>query len=88
MFHCEDVEDFNEYIGCKLKRHLEKRTLTFTQLVLLQSFEDKFELADRNYETSAEVSSVLQTCSNVINPTAKDLKTLKSGMRKLFLLTR
>ena len=88
LFDCEDVGEFNEYVGCKLERDQDKGTLTFTQPVLLQSFEDEFNLAEREYEIPAEASSVLQKCSDEVNPTAKDLKTFRSGTGKLLHLMR
>ena len=38
MFDCEDVGNLDEYVGCKVRR--EEGCFTFTQPVMLKSFED------------------------------------------------
>ena len=43
-FECEDVGDIVEYVGCKIDIDRETQTLKFTQPVLLQSYEDEFDL--------------------------------------------
>jgi hypothetical protein len=45
IFDCEDVGEMNEYVGCKIERDLEEPSLRMTQPVLLQSFEDEFDLS-------------------------------------------
>ena len=42
MFDCEDVGNLDEYVGCKVRR--EEGCFTFTQPVMLKSFEDDFDL--------------------------------------------
>jgi hypothetical protein len=46
MFDCEDVGIINEYVGCKIDRDLDEPSLRMTQPVLLQSFEDEFDLTE------------------------------------------
>jgi hypothetical protein len=41
-FDCKDCGDIEEYVGCKIQRT--KNLLKFTQPVLMQSYNDKFEL--------------------------------------------
>jgi hypothetical protein len=38
---CEDIEGFDEYVGCKVKINKEERLMKFIQPVLLQSFHFK-----------------------------------------------
>jgi hypothetical protein len=45
IFDCEDVDEMNEYVGCKIERDPEEPSLRITQPVLLQSFEDEFDLS-------------------------------------------
>jgi hypothetical protein len=45
IFDCEDVGEMHEYVGCKIERDLEAPSLCMTQPVLLQSFEDEFDLS-------------------------------------------
>jgi hypothetical protein len=44
IFDCEDVGIMDEYVGCKIERDLEEPSLRMTQPVLLQSFENEFDL--------------------------------------------
>jgi hypothetical protein len=43
QFDCEKVGKLKEYIGCKVDINMTKQWMKLTQLVLLQSFTDKFE---------------------------------------------
>ena len=43
-FEYEDVGDIVEYVGCKIDIDRENQTIKFTQPVLLQSYEDEFDL--------------------------------------------
>jgi hypothetical protein len=45
-FDCDEVGNMEEYVGCKLERNYEDRSMKITQPVMLQSFEDEFELPD------------------------------------------
>ena len=46
QFDCDDIGNMDEYVGCKITRDHEKKTLKFTQPVMLQSFSDEFELPE------------------------------------------
>ena len=52
-FECEDVGNIVEYVGCKIDIDREKQTLKFTQPVLLQSYEDEFDLPNAVPMTAA-----------------------------------
>ncbi len=56
-FDCEDCGDIKEYMGCKIEKT--KNSLKFTQPVLMQSYNDKFELPKKSYKTPAPAGSVL-----------------------------
>jgi hypothetical protein len=58
-FECEDVGDIVEYIRCKIDIDREKQALKFTQPVLLQSYEDEFDLPNAVPMTPAAPGSVL-----------------------------
>ena len=45
-FDCEDCGEFDELLGCKITR-LDNGGLKFTQEVLLQSFNDEFDLSKK-----------------------------------------
>ncbi len=50
-FDYKDCEDIEEYVGCKIERT--KNSSKFTQPVLMQSYNDKFELPKKSYKTPA-----------------------------------
>ncbi len=56
-FDCKDCGDIKEYIGCKIERT--KNSLKFTQPVLMQIYNDKFELPKKIYKTPDPAGSVL-----------------------------
>jgi hypothetical protein len=56
-FDCKDCGDIEEYMGCKIVRT--KNLLKFTQPVLMQSYNDEFELPKMSYRTPAPAGSVL-----------------------------
>ena len=45
-FDCDDVGELKEYVGCKVDIDRKEGSITLTQPVLLQSFEDEFELPE------------------------------------------
>jgi hypothetical protein len=59
QMECEDAGELLEYIGCKLDKDVERRTMKITQPVLLQSLKDEFELPDREYTIPAPAGEVL-----------------------------
>ena len=88
LFDCDDVGEFNEYVGCKLERDWSNRIIKFTQPVLLQSFEDEFDLPDREYETPAETGKVLTKCEDEQQVEPAEQKEFRSGTGKLLHLMR
>ena len=60
-FECDDIGEVKEYVGCKIDWNLEDRQVRLTQSVLLQSYEDEFELppTSRFTNTPALAGSVL-----------------------------
>ena len=50
----------NEYVGCKVDVDRENRKLKITQPVLLQSFNDEFDLPEDDYKIPAESKSTLR----------------------------
>ena len=60
QFDCDEVGELKEYVGCKLDRNKSSKWLKFTQPVLLQSFQDEFELPTwSKFATPAEPGQVL-----------------------------
>ena len=59
---CSDlgkVGQSNKCIGCKIEYNKEEGWMKLTQPVLLQSFEDEFELPSQPYKTPAEPGTIL-----------------------------
>ncbi len=56
-FDYEDCGDIKEYMECKIERT--KNSLNFTQPVLMQSYNYKFELSKKSYKTPAPAGFVL-----------------------------
>jgi hypothetical protein len=60
-FECDDLGELNEYVGCKIDRN--EDSVKFTQPVLIQSYEDEFDLnKTRQVFTPAEQGKVLMKC--------------------------
>eukprot|EP00957_Ditylum_brightwellii_P009146 691518-Ditylum_brightwellii.AAC.1 len=62
MFECKELGMLAEYVGCKIKYKHNEGWMKLMQPVLLQSYEDEFELNQRGLmpHTSAEMGSVLE----------------------------
>jgi len=56
-FDCDDVGLFNEYVGCKIE--YDEKLIRFTQLVLLQSFEDEFKCKAPKVMVPVEAGAIL-----------------------------
>ena len=85
-FDCDDVGELTEYVGCKIER--DDKSLKFTQPVLLQSFEDEFELNKREVHTPAEPGKVLMKCEEGTELNSKGKKTYSTGVGKLLHMMR
>ena len=60
QFDCDEVGELKEYVGCKIDWDKSAKWLKFTQPVLLQSFQDEFELLTRSeFATPADLGQVL-----------------------------
>ena len=61
LFECEDTGELKEYVGCKVEYNREERTIRLTQPVMIQSFQDEFDLPSGGPEPKipAEAGSVL-----------------------------
>ena len=61
-FECEACGELDEYVGCKITIP-DEHSLKFTQPVIIQSFEDEFELPKRPTSVLARVGDVLTKSS-------------------------
>jgi hypothetical protein len=86
-FDCDDLGEMTEYIGCKIER--DKDSMRLTQPVLLQSFEDEFNLpSGKPTMTPAEPGKTLHSgdSEDMIDDT-KQTK-FRSGVGKLLHLMK
>jgi hypothetical protein len=79
----------DEYIGCKLKRNWDKRSIRFAQPVMIQSFKGEFDVFEGSWlKTPAEPGSVLVKWEEE-NGLMNTLQTVyHSGMGKLLHMMR
>ncbi len=83
-FECDDVGELEEYVGCKIEHNKEEGWMRLTQPVLLQSFEDKFDLPQVGaYGTPAPPGQVLQKASKETQVTGMEQTNYRSGVGKL-----
>lgn len=88
-FDCDEVGNMDEYVGCKLERNWEERSIKITQPVLLQSFEDEFDMPDLKPRwTPAEGGQMLMTCDEENGVPAKEQKIFRKGTGKLLHMSR
>ena len=59
-FDCDDVGDVKEYVGYKIDRDEENGSMKSTQLVMIQSFGNEFEILEKKPSTPAEAGTVLE----------------------------
>jgi len=63
LFECDAIDNINEYVGCKI--NTEDGSIRFTQPVILQLFDDKFDLSGvHETKTPAEPGSTLPKVDN------------------------
>ena len=88
LFECDDVAEFEEYVGCKIERSNE--SLKMTQPVLIQSFRDEFEIENLDtYETPGAPGKVLTPVENDGEAVDANTQTkYRSGVGKLLHLMR
>jgi hypothetical protein len=80
-FECDDIGEVNEYVGCKIDRG--EYFVKFTQPVLIQSYEDEFELnKTRSVFTPAEQGTLLMKCDQGTELKRKEQTKCRRGVDK------
>ena len=90
-FDCDDIGEMLEYVGCKIDRDYVKRTVKFTQPVMVQSFSDEFDIKDamkRPPVTPAEPGSVLLPALPENYVTSAKQAYYRSGVGKMLHMMR
>jgi hypothetical protein len=86
-FECYDLGELNESVGCKIDRN--EDSVKFTQPVLIQSYEDEFDLnKTRQVFTHAEQGKVLMKCDKGTELGGKEQTKYRSGVGKLLHMMR
>jgi hypothetical protein len=81
-FDCDDLGELNEYVGWKIDRN--EDSVKFTQLGLIQSYEDEFDLnKTRQLFNPAEQGKVLMKCDKGTELGRKEQTMYRSGVGKL-----
>ena len=90
LFDCTEVGELTEYVGCKIEHNKEERWMKLTQPVLLQSFEDEFDLDEQrpNPRTPMEAGQVLSKEDGQPKETVLNTKQYRSGVGKLLHMMR
>ena len=91
-FECDDVGELKEYLGCKIDRHMEDvGWIKITQPVLLQSFEDEFEMEETRKEIFTPAVAGLVLNSDVSDEeliSKEEHLKYRTGTGKLLHVTR
>ena len=86
-FDLDEIGDLTEYVGCKVEYNKEEGWVKLTQPVLLQSFEDEFELPTRNYNAPAAANTVLVGQGDVVLD-EEEHHEYRKGVGKLIHLSK
>jgi hypothetical protein len=83
-FDCEEVGQMKEYVGCKIDYNKEEGWMKLTQPVLLQSYNDEFDLPNGDKpNTPAVPGSVLLRGDAKDNVKTEEQTVYRSGVGKL-----
>ena len=84
-FECTDEGDLTEFVGSKIDR-TEDGGLKFTQPVLIQSFQDEFDLPTQKYTTPAKAGEMLTNCEEKDALSAGEQTIYRSAVGKAMFL--
>ena len=86
MFDCDDIGDMDEYVGCKIEKR--DGSFKFTQPVMVQSFEDEFELPNNNPVTPGEPGDTLCKATDAESLGKEETTYYRKGVGKLLHMMR
>jgi hypothetical protein len=78
--------ELKEYVGCKIDRDYEGKSMKITQPVLIQSFKDEFDLPGIKHPTPAAHGDQLCKEEDVVMPSKH--KEYRTGVGKLLHLMK
>jgi hypothetical protein len=88
LFDCNDVGAFNKYVGCKIDHDINNSVLKFTQLVMLRSFDDEFEMPEQYYVSPGEPGKVLDQTEEGQELSRSMQTKYRAGVGKLLHMMR
>ena len=86
MVPIDDCGSMDEYVGCKVDIDRVERKLKFTQPVMIQSFQDEFDLPDKSPITPAVPNTSLSHVGDIISNTM--MSYYRKGVGKLLHMCR
>ena len=88
-FDCDNVGPLKEYVGNKIDIDMELQTMKFTQPVILDSFNDEFDIADITVpSTPMAPGTILMKGNGQGLVSQKDQKVYRSGVGKMIHVMR
>eukprot|EP00957_Ditylum_brightwellii_P128242 9780668-Ditylum_brightwellii.AAC.1 len=90
LFETEELGELEEYVGCKIEYNREERWMRLTQPILLQSYEDEFELDEHglNPHTPADTGSMLERIEGEPTLGKEEHGKYRMGVGKLLHMSR
>jgi hypothetical protein len=89
LFDCDDVGELKEYVGCKVDYDRNAGTMKLTQPVMIQSFQDEFELPEGKSSNTPAIPGTVMSEGEVINQVDDKMQsTYRSGIGKLLHMMR
>jgi hypothetical protein len=89
LFDCDDVGELKEYVGCKVDYDQEIGTMKLTQLVMIQSFNEEFELPKGAAPNTPAIPGTVLTAGEIKNQVNNKLQSkFRSGVGKLLHMMR
>jgi hypothetical protein len=89
LFDCDDVGELKEHVGCKVDYDREAGTMKLTQPVMIQSFQDEFELPEGEPSNTPAIPGTVMSEGEVRNQANDKIQsTYRSGVGKLLHMMR
>jgi hypothetical protein len=89
LFDCDYVGELKEYVGCKVDYDKEAGTMKLTQPVMIQSFQDEFELAEGKPSNTPAIPGTVMSKGEERNQVNDEIQsTYRSGVGKLLRMMR
>jgi hypothetical protein len=89
LFDYDDVGELKEYVGCMVDYNQEAGTMKLTQSVMIQSFQDEFELSEGKLSNTPAIPGTVMSEGEERNQVNDEIQsTYRSGVGKLLHMMR